>query len=75
MNELPKELTAELLSLVLGKDVKEIRWYKPNKNTLQYDVEAEQDYTELNLDTLGRLCKGHISSFLAVQTPVLGTAP
>ena len=55
--ELPKELTVELLGLVLDEEVKEIRWFKPNKNALQYDVEENQDYTELNIDTLTRLMK------------------
>lgn len=55
MNE--EIINKELLSLVLEKDICEIVWIKHNKNKLQYDVEEDIDYTKLNLDTLGRLCK------------------
>ena len=56
MNELPKELTNELLSLVLGvHDVKEIDKV-PFTDELTY-VEDCEDLRVINIDTLTRLMK------------------
>ena len=50
-------ISKELLSKVLGIEVKEIRWIKTHKNQLQYDVEEDMDYTTINIHELANKCK------------------
>jgi len=59
MAKLPKELTPELLSLVLNN---EIRVFEHKDNNIEYIEGYEHGYLDadwqsINLDTLGRLCK------------------
>ena len=50
-------ISKELLSEVVGKEVKEIRWVKEHKSQMQYDVEADMDYTTINIYELAHKCK------------------
>lgn len=55
-------ISKELLSEVLGVKVKEIRWFKPEKSELQFDVEEDNDYTTINIHELAHKCKEWVTN-------------
>ncbi len=60
MNELPKELTPELLSLVLDEKVVEVNLIQ--NNNLYFKHHIELNWSHQNLDTLTRLMKEWVLS-------------
>ena len=69
-----KEISKELLSLVLSKEVEKLAVHTLD-NRLIYKQEWEYDWNEVNLDTLGRLCKEWVyKEFkITIQSAVSGT--
>jgi len=64
IGDIVREISKELLSLVLGEEIANCPNYSVHDNILRYctpDLKVGDDVHQLNLDTLGRLCKEWIT--------------